>query len=352
VLRAGRPGIDQDRLRLLLERGQGATPLIDVGGTTTTARLAAISPEAAGESLIIRFVDRVNGQATYGIMSPERCLSGGTCAPDALAGFPVWSPDGTRTLLSRGSEILLGGKRGEAASVIVKGFSPFWVSPSLFGYIALPGDGAAGDAKMEIRLRSLDGGDVLLTDSRALPAVVNGAETAEMRLRYLTASPADPRLVFVAGSPAGGNGERYLVLSFRLEGDLSVLDSLRVHEPRLRLELNDTPVGDPSVLTPTGHPPFSISGDGRWLMVARFVDPYTNTWELDLHDIASGETKTLATNYPPYPERFPFYDWSSDWKWLALIDNGFVRLIAPGLDYERVVTHSFAACSYSAWVSH
>jgi hypothetical protein len=338
-------------LQLALKRGQVETPLVDVRGTTSTARLAAIAPSAAGESLVIRTVDRVNGQATHSIVSPERCLAGGMCEPEALAGFPVWSPDGQRTLLSRGSEILLGGKRGEAAEVVARGFSPFWMSPALFGYIALPGENAAGGAKMAVRLRSLDGRDTLLTDSRALPALVEGANAAEMRLQYLMVSPTDPRLVFVAGSPAGGSGQRYLLLSFRLEGALDDPGSLRVGEPRLRLELDDTPVGDPSQITPTGHPPFTITGDGRWLVVARFVDPYTNTWELDLHEIVSGETRTVRTNYPPYPERFPFYDWSGDWAWLALVDNGIVRLIAPGLGYERVVTHPFSACSYSGWVS-
>jgi len=33
-----------------------------------------------------------------------------------------------------------------------------------------------------------------------------------------------------------------------------------------------------------------------------------------------------------------------------LVDKGFLRLIAPDYEYERIITHDFAACRYPAWV--
>ena len=48
---------------------------------------------------------------------------------------------------------------------------------------------------------------------------------------------------------------------------------------------------------------------------------------------------------------YPHFDWSADGEWLALVDSGFLRLIAPGHDYELYVPHEYRNCTYTGWIN-
>ena len=37
-------------------------------------------------------------------------------------------------------------------------------------------------------------------------------------------------------------------------------------------------------------------------------------------------------------------------RWLILVDDNFLRLVAPAYNYERLITHDLKACSQIAWV--
>jgi hypothetical protein len=89
---------------------------------------------------------------------------------------------------------------------------------------------------------------------------------------------------------------------------------------------------------------------GSWLSLSRLEDQENNIWRVYVHDIARNETRTYAARYPLYTFRYPFYDWSADGDWLILVDDGFLRLIAPAYDYHRLILHDLHKCSHVAWL--
>lgn len=346
ILRAGLPGIDLDRLQLSLRRDGVRQPLVDVGQPQLTASLAGFVDNTNGGGLLIRLGQGSSGVAGYAWAPFVACTPEG-CATVDLSGYPVWSPDGRRTLVSDGGRLLLGDAQARLSTALGNGFSPFWLSNTRFGYVAL----AAGDSP-DMRLMLQDA----LTRERA---VIGGSRSLmqaagaddRLRIRYATTSPADPSLLLIGATPAGNSDGEYLIFGQRLSDSPDALSEAVAEPARVLARLPGVPVGDPARYTPTGSPPFNVSPDGRWLVAVRFAAAATNAWELTLVDLTTGETKTLTTNHPPYPAQFPFFDWSADGRWLVLVDDGYLRLIAPDHDYERVVAHEFRTCRHVAWVN-
>jgi hypothetical protein len=350
ILRAGLPGIDLDRLQLTLERDDQQRELLDVGQAQLTASVAGFVTNSAGQGLVLRLGQGSTGTAFYRWVPLATCDDMGGCTELEVDGFPSWSPDGQHTLINDAGRLMIGDGQGRARSALDDGFSPFWLSPTLFGYVALPQDRT--DADMRVIVQDvLTGRRTIIADSVQLIGAAGGAATGRLRIRYATVSPTDPSRILLAGTPAGDSAGEYLILGVRLQGRLDSISNLVVGPPEVITRLPGAPVGDPAVSTPTGSPPLAISDNGRWLTAVRFADPYTNAWELNLIDLTTGETQIITTNHPPYPAQYPFFDWSADGQWLVVVDNGFLRLIAPNYGYERVVAHDFRSCSYTAWVN-
>jgi len=352
VLRVGLPGTYIAHLELVLQREGRELALVKEGTTELSARLNAIPSRSQSESLILSTVHGSTGITDYRLLPLESCAEA-ACDVESLAGFPIWSPDGERTLILVGSQLYIGDREGKPQKLVGRAFSPFWLNDDTFGFIRLLGDSTAESSEMELVLRSVASGqERLLAKSADLLRQLGSADTGAFRIMYVTTSPENPNRLFLAGTPVGGGQKQFFVIKIQRDSspDLALLDQ-NISKTEVILALDDLPIGDSSTLTPTGYPPFRLSPDGRWLIVVRFVDPITNTWALYLHNVEGGETKTITFNYPTYPSPFPFYDWSADGNWLLLVDNGFLRLIAPDHDYERIVTHDFVACRYPAWVN-
>jgi hypothetical protein len=93
-----------------------------------------------------------------------------------------------------------------------------------------------------------------------------------------------------------------------------------------------------------------LSPDGRWLSASR-PDPETaDSWIIYVHDTQSEETIQYKVGYPSSMFIHPFYDWSQDGNWLVIVDENYLRLIAPAYNYERLITHDLQTCSHVAWV--
>lgn len=351
ILRAGFPGIEIAHLELVLRRQGRETQLFKEGTTEMSARFNGILDRPESDSLLLSSIQGSTGIIDYRILPLETCADG-TCEVNPLEGFPLWSPGGDKTLILDGSELIIGDSQGAPEISVGRAFSPFWLTDDTFGFVRLLGSSIDESPDMELVLRSVSSGqEQLLTKSADLLRQFDSADTGAFRILFITASPKDPNLLFLAGTPVRGDGGRFFVIKIQLEGSTEPLEShLVISRVEVILALDDLPVGDPTTLTPTGYPPFMVTPDGRRLMVVRFADPVTNTWVLYLYNIEDRETKVITLNYPVYPAPFPFYDWSADGNWLLLVDNGFLRLIAPDYDYERIVTHDFAACRYPAWV--
>lgn len=352
VLRGGFPGTETGRLQLTLLREGMETALFDEGTTELSARLVDLPERPQSDSLVISSTQGSTGITDYRLLPLASC-DDGSCDVNELDGFPVWSPGGIRSLVLVGSALYLGDNMGHPLHLVGRAFSPFWLTEDTFGFVRLSDEASDEGPAMELVIRSaVTEVEHSLIRSADFLQQAKSDQKGALGIKYVTASPVDPNTLFVAATPAVGSNERYYVLKLRIDGDIASLsEDVKLAEVEVILTLDDLPVGDPSILTPTGYPPFTLTDDGHWLMVVRFTDPVTNTWVIDLYDTARGETQTLTLNFPAYPAPFPFYDWSEDGQWLLVVDDGFLRLIAPGHDYERVVTHDFAACRYPAWVN-
>lgn len=349
ILRTGLPGVGLDQLRLTLRQGDQEQPLLAVGQPQLTASLAGFAGSGTGEGLVLRYTRGSTGIAEYAWVPLGTCDNSG-CAERDLVGFPVWSPDGESSLISDVGQLLLGDNDARPREVLGNGFSPFWLTSRLFGYVELAANRAGPDMHVVIE-DAVSRERYVVADSRQLMSVVDSASTDQVRIRYATANPADPTQLLIGSSLPDQTSDGFVITSVRLEGSLDTLSELTSGEPRIVHRLPGAPVGDPGTFTPTGSPPFTISSDGRWLAVVRFANPHTNAWEISLIDLDTGLANTLNTYYPPYPAQYPFLDWSADNQWLVLVDDGFLRLIAPAYDYERVVPHEYRDCSYTGWVS-
>ena len=350
ILRAGYPGQDLDRLQLTLERDGHEQQLLDVGRAELTASFAAFGGNATGDDLVLRFGQGSTGIADYAVVPLSSCTGTESCMMRNIEGYPLWAPGGETTIISDVGQLLIGDSEVQSQSSLGPGFSPFWLRSTVFGFVALANNGESSN--MQVVIQDLETGQQkIVIDSTELMAEIRPEQGGRLRIRYVTVNPADPSLLLIGGSPAGSEVADYFVFGIRLLGSLDSVVDLEVAKPEMLLHLPGIPEGDPATYTPTGSPAFTFSSDGRWLMTVRFVDRIFNTWELNLVELASGETKTITTNYPPYPAQYPYFDWSADGQWLALMDEGYLRLIAPAHNYEQIVPYDFRNCTYSGWIN-
>lgn len=352
ILRGGFPGTDIGRLQLTLRRLAQEEVIFEGGSTEMSARLVEVVSRPNTDYLVLSLTRGNTGITGYQFLSLAECEEG-DCTPQELPGYPVWSPDGQWTLMTQGAELYLGDSSGIIIQRIGRAYNPFWLTTDTFGYVRLPGGSGYNTSDTEIVLQSLDSNiDRALIRSSELMEEIEGNTNLNFRIQYVAANPSDPNELFLAGSPVSTGDHRFFIVKLTLDGQPTPLeDNVHLSDVEKVLVIEGLPVGDPSVLTPTGYRPFSITGNGRWLMVNNFVNPVTNQWRLLLYDTEKKVTKYYNLNYPPYPSPFPFYDWSSDWHWLLIVDNGYFRLAAPEMDYERLVPHEMAACRYSAWIN-
>lgn len=352
ILRAGFPGVGVSHLELFLHRGGVETPLIKEGVTGSAARLNGILSNQDPGGLLISTVDGTTGGRSYQLLPLDSCEDG-QCDLKPLEGYPIWSPQGHLSLILVQSELYLGDKEGVPTRRVGRAFSPFWVSDEVFGYIRLLGNETNESPEMELVLSSaIRTEEKTLVQSADFSRWVKPGYTGAFRMLYAASSPSDPNFIYVAGSPVASEGDKFYIVRLELQGDeADLLADTNVKTSEVVVALDDMPVGNPATLTPTGYLPFSITPDGRYLVTVRFADSVTGTWHISIHDVERKRTQIMNVNFPGYPYPFPFMDWSGDGNWLLLIDKGFLRLVAPAYDYDRVVTHEFDVCRYPAWIN-
>jgi hypothetical protein len=355
ILRGGFPGTNVGRLQLAYRQDGEELLLFEDGNNELSARLVGITAHSQDDLIIIRYSRGNTGRTIYEMLPLQECLNG-NCEPVNLAGFPVWSPTGELTLVTQDSDLnlYLGDARGNLIEPIGRAFSPFWLTSDTFGYIRLLGNEGQGGPEMELVLQSVSGDiRVPLIKSRDLLRLLDPKATGSMRMQYVAASPTDEKSLFLAGSSVGVENRRFFLLKLTLEG---LIDPLAMIVSLTQVDVieegNSSPVGDPLVFTPTGYRPFSITEDGRKILTVYFDDPVMSRWLLRLYDIERKDTLSINLNFPLYPAPFPYYDWSADNQWLLLVDNGYMRLVAPDHGYERLITHGFEACRYAGWINY
>jgi hypothetical protein len=273
----------------------------------------------------------------YSLLDAHRCDENG-CLLQQLAGYTQWSPASDHTIVSRRDGLWLGDGNGEPQQPLEPGFSPFWLDDANYGY-ARYNYSDEGAAQVEIVTGAVgrEGVEVAL---RSTGFVVSGGGT--FFIDYVAVNPVSPSQLLISGPVLKANENEYIILS------------LQLHRPetlRLIARLPDTLRGLPGALTPTGYPPFSFSPDGRWLTVSAAAEPATAGWTVHLYDLQTGVRREYDVHYPAYPAKYPFTAWSANGEWLTIVEDGYLRFVAPAYDYERLVPHPYDACLFAAWVN-
>lgn len=292
--------------------------------------------------------DSSPGSGRLGRINLEECM-GAACQVQALEGFPVWSPDGKRTIVTRGDTLHHGDSSGQILDEIGKGFSAFWIDDDRYGYARYV-SGSAGYGT-ELIVSTVDGGVVqTLLRPHDLARFLRD-EDSLVFVDVAAVSPSDQDLLILSARSYVGDRLRTYIFSGRLPtAKIGSTAKPALDDLSLRLTLDGLPRGYPGQATASGNVPFVFSPDGRYLSLSRLENPDKNLWRLYVHDLSANETSTYATRYPLYTFRYPFYDWSVDGEWLLLVDDGYLRLIAPAHDYYRLILHDLNRCTHVAWV--
>jgi hypothetical protein len=95
---------------------------------------------------------------------------------------------------------------------------------------------------------------------------------------------------------------------------------------------------------------FELSPERRWLVIS---GNELTTSTAVIHLLALDENGVHSFDYKMAFDR-PMHwvmDWSAGDEWLALPDNGYIRLINPAADYQDVVVPEGVGCSGAVWVN-
>jgi hypothetical protein len=95
---------------------------------------------------------------------------------------------------------------------------------------------------------------------------------------------------------------------------------------------------------------FNLSPDGRWLVITD-DDRMKSTASIRLFDLDKVEVHTFEYKMVFNQPMHWTMDWSAGDEWLAIPDNGYIRLINPAADYQDVVVPDGVACSGAVWIN-
>jgi hypothetical protein len=287
----------------------------------------------------------------------------GECRSTPIMGTPYWSPNGQQTLLTDrhlfesphyvvdGRIIAFNaGSMNQTANLwlanaeadpqdsepIGQGFSPFWLTDTLFGFIY-----SVPQTDLPIAQELV----VMSPDELELRQVVQTADLQaqipepnrqnQLFMRYAIAYPADPNLVLVMAATQG-------LESYLFQVDIQA----RAVKMLFQLDLS------------RGEHALSFSPDGRFLTATGAVWQDTtrsnNTLPLGglhLYNLETSEHKILLVNSEGFFPTFTF-DWSQDGTWLAFLrDSNVIGLYAPDHDYQEMILQDVGSCTSLAWIN-
>jgi hypothetical protein len=271
--------------------------------------------------------------------------STGDCELQNYNGQPYWSPDLSRLLLVTIDDqphlTLRDERTGEEIPLGI-GFSPIWADNENFTYYRFL-EGAdpnlEGGSKDQILTANVnDPLDArLLLDRADVAAVLPDNELAvEVGIQSVIAHPYQPDWLFLAAGGIHTESGAQITYLLSLRQDTGELDMI--------FDLDRGRLASPPQITP----------DGRYLSVPIVGTPpggssfvqYLALIPLESADMLVGEASEIyETN------RGVYHDWSLDGGWLLISDQSFIRLIAPGYDYDQVIHHDIDACHEALWIN-
>ena len=278
----------------------------------------------ADRILFYAYNTRQRPSVRFTYLNPAEC-DGGACAIRSLDGWPTWSPDREKTIVSHGDGVLwLGNEEGEPQRPIAHGRSVTWLDNSRFAFVQ-------PDEDMRVAVMTLPDLELrtLVEAERLADALQTATTPARVSPVALAAHPAMPDRLFVGVQVEGGTGrEAAHVFVHDLATD-ELSEVLQVKDP----------------LEP--YRSLRLSADGRWLFV-HSIERRASGWHLHLHNNQTGEILTYSSESSL---AFPGYDLSADGAWMVRVDDGFIHLIPLNGGRQRLVTHDFAHCYAAVWVN-
>ncbi len=287
------------------------------------------------------------------------------CAAQTLPGLPIWSPDGSHAIVTgngntlpdstifthdrviifdtadRLSEEFLSLGSGPAIDpdeerlALGRGYAPFWIDETTFGYIDVVFDELGGPTlEQQVVVATLDDPTpqplVSSVDLRApLPVL---ATPSNLTLAYAVSDPTDANILYIAGLH-----ERSQV-AYLFRYDIAEDEATVMLEANY--ELNHS---------------FSISPNGRHVVLTgrdpAVADTNSSNGLLYLYDLT--DTSTI-----PFKMQLPFfltassYDWTNDGQWLTMaMDDGLVALVNTADQTVRTLPHELGNCTSAVWVN-
>jgi hypothetical protein len=326
------PTLESTRLRLSYLNDETLLDLVNEAEAPGVIR--PIGWSGAQPRLILQGTNPGDATPFYRWLDADGCRTG-RCGLQVAAGYPVWSPDGRYTILADGSALYLGDSEGEILYTLGEGFSPTWLDADRYAFIRFVPTAEGLSAAVMTGYHG-EGAPRPLFTADDLSRTLNLGEKTAVFPKFISHHPVNPDMLLIAASGINHLAGQYFIFTYHLNGQM-----------QLRLELTGAPQGNPAQRTPTGYPPYLLSPDGRWLVLSTLRE----TWTFYLHNLARNETTILTTEAPALPDRFPYFDWSQNGRWLIIADQGFLRLLAPDYNYERLIPHAFDACLHTAWVN-
>jgi hypothetical protein len=254
--------------------------------------------------------------------------------------YPIWSPDGSRSIVMwtpDGAPVLSpyvwkdntllfqGSGEGRPLKFIGMGFAPFWLDDTTYGYLS-----PDRYARTEVFTATVagDGSHVVSWADDVLSALPSHERAGQIGIQRVVVNTVNSQWLLIETSSTG-RGDR---------DDHAFLFNRRFREA-LRLPFA------PAYAT------YDFSPDGRWLVVRSF-DPKTAGWSVHLHNIEQNRTEAFTYNdlYVIDPATPPPIDWSADGRWLLVLHDGVVHLIAPDHDDQRIIVPESPGCIFAAWI--
>lgn len=341
-----------NRLRLLQWSGEAANLVHDEAYAPMTDHHVGWTGPLHQPTMLLATFQGTTRVPSYSHIDAEShqqttCPPGG-CTPQPLDGFPVWSPDGNNSLAVLDGEIFRADENGRALVNLGEGQSPFWLDEERYGF-ARP---LSGNERQIIEVvTGVFGEDQLqrlwFTDQLDLSTSTSSLEKPIFIQHIESLKGRRPKLIMY-GRQYAGVDSGYVFLTLPLTSSKGQLVAGPV---QVELTIDRQPAPLPSASEPNGHVPFIISPDGRWLTVAYLADKASGLWHIQVVEIGGEAQALFSTHYPGYSFSHPFFDWSSDGRWLLIIDEDFMRLAAPATGFERVIAHDLRSCSYPAWIN-
>lgn len=288
--------------------------------------------------------------ARTGLINLSLCLNDGQCNLETANGYPVWSADGTSTVVIQ-NEILIDNldtqlallQKGDAlaqtdalssqdglSSLLGEGGSPFWLSDSRVGWISNQFElGTQIIVSAEIDIMDVE---PLLSLDEFLALLPAELPMENLEFQWVRLHPLNPtKLLLGIGNDFGVDAPGFLV-TFDLQTRQGTI--LDVFSPGEGVEL--------------GTPRFEANG--RYLQLINY-NKTSDRYELYLYHLETGQSSRHPLDetyaFPPHW----FIDWSANHQWIAAIQDGYIQLIAPNHSHSRLVIFEQFACQGVAWVN-